>query len=62
MGVVRNEKLTTNPGADFCFETDDLVAIIGTENAYGAFQAMAAPEAEVAASAAGPTASVDPTT
>lgn len=42
VGVVRDEKLITNPGADFRFESDDLVAVIGTEDAYRSFQAMGA--------------------
>ncbi|MBN2195451.1 MAG: cation:proton antiporter [Polyangiaceae bacterium] len=41
VGVIRNEDLITNPDAEFAFEANDLVAIIGTEEACRAFQAMA---------------------
>jgi len=48
VGVVRDENLITNPGADFRFESDDLVAVIGTEDAYRSFQAMGAGEEALA--------------
>ncbi|MBN1608464.1 MAG: cation:proton antiporter [Polyangiaceae bacterium] len=41
VGVIRDEKLIANPDADFRFEVNDLVAVIGTEEARGSFQAMA---------------------
>lgn len=43
VGIVRGEKLFTNPESDFRFQVDDLVAIIGTEKAYRSFEALAAP-------------------
>jgi CPA2 family monovalent cation:H+ antiporter-2 len=42
VGVVRDEELITNPGADFCFKPNDLVAVIGTDEAYSMFQTMGA--------------------
>jgi CPA2 family monovalent cation:H+ antiporter-2 len=51
VGVIRDEKLIANPDAQFCFEVNDLVAIIGTEEASESFQAMAGArsESEIAA-------------
>jgi CPA2 family monovalent cation:H+ antiporter-2 len=51
VGVIRQEELTANPGATFRFAADDLVAIIGTEEARRAFRDLARgrttkPEAE----------------
>ena len=41
VGILRLGKLTTNPGAEFRFEVQDLVAIIGTEEARQAFVVLA---------------------
>jgi CPA2 family monovalent cation:H+ antiporter-2 len=41
VGIVRDDALEANPDADFRLEAGDLVAIIGTEAARRAFQAMA---------------------
>lgn len=41
VGILRLGKLTANPAADFRFEAQDLVAIIGTEEARQAFVALA---------------------
>ena len=41
VGVIRDEKLIANPDAEFCFAANDLVAIIGTDEARESFQAMA---------------------
>ncbi len=41
VGIVRDDALETNPDADFRLEAGDLVAILGTEAARRAFQAMA---------------------
>jgi CPA2 family monovalent cation:H+ antiporter-2 len=41
VGIIRNEKLIANPDAEFSFEVNDLVAIIGTEEARESFRAMA---------------------
>ena len=49
VGVIRDEKLIANPDAAFRFQVNDLVAIIGTEEARKSFQAMAAPGSEAAA-------------
>jgi len=49
VGVIRAEKLIANPDAAFRFQVNDLVAIIGTEEARKSFQAMAAPGSEAAA-------------
>ena len=43
VGVIRAGHLEANPDADFRFQDDDLVAIMGTDEARRAFQAMAAP-------------------
>jgi CPA2 family monovalent cation:H+ antiporter-2 len=43
VGVIRNGKLETNPDAHFRFQPNDLVAIIGTDQARLAFQEMAMP-------------------
>lgn len=51
VGVIRDEKLIPNPDATFRFQVNDLVAIIGTEEARKSFQAMAAPGREAAAAA-----------
>ncbi|MEL7371363.1 MAG: NAD-binding protein [Myxococcota bacterium] len=48
--VVRDDNLIANPGADFRFKSDDLVAVISTEDAYRSFQAIGAME-EATASA-----------
>jgi K+/H+ antiporter YhaU regulatory subunit KhtT len=40
--VIRDDELQANPGADFRFQRDDLVATIGTHRARAAFQAMVA--------------------
>ena len=42
VGIVRDDALEVNPGADYRLQAGDLVAIIGTEAARQAFQAMAA--------------------
>jgi monovalent cation:H+ antiporter-2, CPA2 family len=41
VGVIRDGRLEPNPGADFCLLPDDLVAVIGTEQARDAFTATA---------------------
>jgi CPA2 family monovalent cation:H+ antiporter-2 len=41
VGIIRNEKLIASPDAEFSFEVNDLVAIIGTEEARESFRAMA---------------------
>ncbi|MBE0584522.1 MAG: cation:proton antiporter [Desulfofustis sp.] len=38
VGVLRNKRLTPNPGPEFSFETNDMVAIIGSEEARQAFR------------------------
>jgi monovalent cation:H+ antiporter-2, CPA2 family len=38
VGVLRNKQLTPNPGPEFSFETNDMVAIIGSEEARQAFR------------------------
>jgi CPA2 family monovalent cation:H+ antiporter-2 len=43
-GVIRGDDLEANPGADFRFHRDDLVAIMGTDQARAAFQTMAEPQ------------------
>ena len=43
VGIIRNDKLNTNPDAHFRFQPNDLVAIIGTDQARQAFQEMAIP-------------------
>ena len=40
VGVIRNEKLEPNPDAGFRFQLNDLVAIIGTDEAREAFRRM----------------------
>jgi len=40
LGIIRDEKLITNPDAQFRFKSGDLVAIIGTDEARQAFQAI----------------------
>jgi len=40
VGVVRDQQLFANPDAEFRFQVDDLVAIIGTANALESFQRM----------------------
>lgn len=40
VGVIRDEQLVTNPDAEFRFQEDDLVAIIGTDVACQSFQTM----------------------
>jgi monovalent cation:H+ antiporter-2, CPA2 family len=41
VGVIRNDELEPNPGADFRLLPNDLVAVIGTEKERDAFTAMA---------------------
>ncbi|UCF78910.1 MAG: cation:proton antiporter [Candidatus Eiseniibacteriota bacterium] len=43
VGVIREDKLEPNPDADFRFRAQDLVAIIGTDQARDAFQKMSLP-------------------
>jgi len=43
VGIIRGEKLVTNPDAEFLFQANDLVAIIGTDKARQLFQAMSVP-------------------
>ena len=43
VGVIRDHKLVANPDARFRFQVDDLVAIIGIDEARLAFQALAVP-------------------
>ena len=42
VGIVRDERLIANPDAHFRFRANDLVAIIGTEEAHTSLQTMAA--------------------
>lgn len=51
VGVIRDEKLIPNPDARFRFQVNDLVAIIGTEEARKSFQAMAAPDSDASSAA-----------
>jgi len=51
VGVIRDEKLIPNPDATFRFQVNDLVAIIGTEEARKSFQAMAAPGSDASPAA-----------
>lgn len=44
VGVIRNDALVANPDAEFCFETHDLVAVIGTNEARNSFLTMAGAE------------------
>ena len=46
VGVIRDDKLITNPDATFRFQVADLVAIIGTDEARRSFEAMSAPDGE----------------
>ncbi|MFH2010076.1 MAG: cation:proton antiporter [bacterium] len=46
VGVIRDDMLTANPDAQFRFQVNDLVAIIGTDEARKAFLAMSAPASE----------------
>jgi len=46
VGVIRGEKLIANPDAKFCFQADDLVAIIGTDEARRSFEAISVPDGE----------------
>lgn len=41
VGVVRQEEIHVNPQPEFCFQSGDLVAILGTEEARVAFQLLA---------------------
>jgi CPA2 family monovalent cation:H+ antiporter-2 len=45
VGVIRSGKLEPNPGPDFTLQRNDLVAIIGIDEARTAFRAIARPEA-----------------
>jgi len=51
VGVIRDGKLLPNPDAKFRFQVNDLVAIIGTEEARRSFQAMAAPGSDASPAA-----------
>ncbi|MBN1629281.1 MAG: cation:proton antiporter [Thermoleophilia bacterium] len=51
VGVLRDEKLLPNPDAAFRFQVNDLVAIIGTDEARRSFQAMAAPGSDASKAA-----------
>ena len=46
VGIIRDDQLVTNPDAQFQFRANDLVAIIGTDDARQSFQAMAVPVTE----------------
>ena len=46
VGVIRDEKLVPNPDAEFRFQENDLVAIIGTDDACQSFQAKSIPAGE----------------
>jgi len=46
VGIIRDQKLFPNPDPEFHFQLNDLVAIIGTEQARKTFHAMAVPIAE----------------
>ena len=43
VGVIRDDDLITNPGAEFRFQINDLVAIIGTDEARKSFEGIFAP-------------------
>lgn len=43
VGVIRDERLSANPDAGFRFQLDDLVAVIGTNEARTSFQKLSAP-------------------
>ena len=46
VGVIRDEQLITNTDAQFRFQQNDTVAIIGTDDARQAFQTMSVPASE----------------
>ncbi len=48
VGVIRDGRLIANPDAQFRFEEDDLVAVIGTDETRTAFRAMVRPTESVA--------------
>jgi monovalent cation:H+ antiporter-2, CPA2 family len=47
VGVIRDEKLTTNPDAEFLFHPNDLVAIIGTDEERKSFRALSSTAIEM---------------